>query len=71
MTWTGKLEFADFGPGAWVLRTDKGEKIALYGEIPRDLDGARVRVEGKELDGMGIAMVGSASVEVTAIRRAG
>lgn len=68
MTWTGTLEFADFGPGAWVLKTDDGKKVALYGDIPDSLRDQRVVVEGREIDAMGFAMVGSASVEVSRVR---
>ncbi len=70
MSWTGTLERVDFGPGAWILRTDDGEKVALYGEIPADLKGKRVQVEGKASSGMGITMVGSTAVEVSKVTAA-
>lgn len=70
MSWTGRLERVDFGPGAWVLNTDGGERIALYGDVPADLAGSRVEVEGRKVDAMGFAMVGSTSVEVTRVRQA-
>lgn len=69
MTWTGTLEFQDLGPGAWVLKTDDGKKIALYGDIPKDLAGKRVDVEGSS-GVMGISMVGSDAVKVTKVSRA-
>lgn len=68
MTWKGTLEFADFGPGAWVLKTDDGKKVTLYGDIPEALKGQRVVVEGKKAGGMGFAMVGGDSVEVSQVR---
>lgn len=68
MSWTGTLEFADFGPGAWVLRTDDGKKITLYGDVARELDGRRVRVEGERAGGMGFAMIGGEAVQVSKVQ---
>lgn len=55
---TGRLEFIDLGPGAWQLTTPDGGRVRLVGTIPRSLDGREVVVEGKRLDGAGVAMVG-------------
>jgi hypothetical protein len=68
-TWKGKLVRTDIGTGGWVLET-KGEKIALYGDVPSRLAGCTVEVHGKELDGAGFMMVGSKMVEVEQIREA-
>ena len=64
MKWQGKLERADFGPGGWVLRTKSGERIALQGEVPGDLEGRSVRVTGTAVEAMGFLMVGSKTVAV-------
>ena len=69
-TFEGTLKHEDLGPGAWILETASGEKVALMGEVPAKLDGQRVRVEGHVIEGgMGIAMVGK-MVEVQSIRAA-
>lgn len=70
MTWNGTLERVDFGPGAWVLRTDSGERLALVGLVPAELAGRRVSVEGRTVEAMGFAMVGASSIEVARIRAA-
>jgi len=67
MKWTGTLAHQDVGTGAWVLTTSSGERLALYGTIPSELDGKKVKVEGEELDGMGIGMVGDRMVQVTKV----
>lgn len=71
MTWNGTLERVDFGPGSWTLRTDAGERLALIGSIPKELAGQRVSVEGRAVEAMGFAMVGSGSIEVTRVVAAG
>ena len=70
-TWHGTLERVDFGPGSWTLRTDGGERLALIGKVPKDLAGKRVAVEGKSVEAMGFAMVGTGSIEVTRVVAAG
>lgn len=67
-TFEGTLKHEDLGPGAWVLETGKGERIALMGEVPPSLAGRRVRVQGNLVEGgMGIAMVGERMLEVSHI----
>jgi len=68
MKWKGTLAHVDVGTGAWVLTTASGEKLGLYGDVPSDLDGRDVTVEGEELDGMGIGMVGDKMVQVRSVR---
>ena len=58
MTWTGTLRRTDLGAGAWVLETDRGERLQLIGEVPADLVGRAVTVKGHKADAMGVAMVG-------------
>jgi len=64
----GKLRRMDVGTGAWVLETSDGELVALYGEVDAALDGKQVEVRGKTVDGMGFAMVGDRSFEVSSVR---
>lgn len=70
MTRTGILSRLDLGPGVWVLETDDGERIALYGEIPPALTGRRVKVQGREVEAMGIAMVGNTAIHVQSVTAA-
>jgi hypothetical protein len=70
MSWTGTLEFVDLGTGQWVLNTDKGDKISLYGDVPKNLTGQRVQVSGKSVDAHGFAMVGAAGIEVSGVQKA-
>ena len=53
----GSLEFIDLGPGAWQLTTPDGGRVRLVDD-PEVLDGREVVIEGKRLDGAGVAMVG-------------
>ena len=69
MTWTGTARRLDLGTGVWVLETG-GERITLYGQVGRELDGQKVVVEGKEVENLGFGMVGGRAVEVRAIRAA-
>jgi hypothetical protein len=64
----GVLRHADLGTGVWFLETGDGEKIALVGDVPRGLAGKQVEVKGKDVDAMGIGMVGDRAVEVSSIR---
>ena len=70
MKWTGTLDRVDVGPGAWVLQTDDGERLTLYGEVPVALRGRRVHVEGQRAIGMGFAMTGDVAVEVSRVSAA-
>lgn len=70
MSWTGTLSKRDLGPGVWVLETDDGEQIALYGDVPTALSGRRVKVQGREVEGMGFAMVGTRAIEVESVSTA-
>lgn len=69
-SWIGTLSKLDLGPGVWVLETDDGERIALYGEVPSALSGQRVRVKGREVEAMGIAMVGNTAIHVQSVTSA-
>jgi hypothetical protein len=51
-----------------VLETGDGDQVALYGEIDATLEGKQVEVKGKNVDGMGFAMVGDRAFEVTSVR---
>lgn len=64
----GKLRRMDLGTGAWVLETGDGKLVALYGDVPAQLDGKHVEVRGRAVDGMGFAMVGEQAVEVSSVR---
>jgi len=68
MNWTGTLVYADIGPGSYVLKTSDGREWPLLGEIPKRLCGRRVRVLGRAVSGMGIAMTGApGAIEVVAV----
>lgn len=68
MTLDGTLKHHDLGTGTWVLTDGSGTRWNLYGDVPRDLDGKPVRVEGDELEGMGIGMVGERMLQVQSVR---
>ncbi len=70
MTWRGRLERRDLGTGVWVLHTTDGT-VALYGDVPGELDGKAVEVTGQAVDGMGIGMTGDAMVQVDRVKPAG
>lgn len=57
-SWDGVLRRVDVGLGAWVLELDSGERIGLYGDIPPQLLGQRVRIYGARDVEVGIGMVG-------------
>lgn len=67
MTWTGKLAHLDLGAGVWVLETDDGDRIPLYGDVPAKLSGQRVKVDGQEVEVMGFAMVGDTAIQVKSV----
>jgi hypothetical protein len=69
MKLTGTLRHHDLGPGAWVLTTGDGQRVALYGDVPAHLDGESVEVDGDEVEGMGIGMVGERMVQVRSVRK--
>lgn len=64
MSWTGTLSRLDLGTGVWVLETDTGDRIPLYGDVPSALSGQRVRVQGEQVEAMGFAMVGNTAIQV-------
>jgi len=64
MTLTGTLKRHDMGAGGWVLETDGGDTVALYGPVDDTLADQRVEVAGKKVDAMGFGMVGSAAFQV-------
>ena len=53
-----------------VFRTYYYNSIALYGEVPSALSGQRVRVKGREVEAMGIAMVGNTAIHVQSVTSA-
>lgn len=65
--WTGRLERRDLEGGVWVLHTNDGE-YTLYGEVPRELAGGHVEVEGQAEESFGIAMTGP-SITVRRVRK--
>jgi hypothetical protein len=67
MAWEGRLQRDDLGPGVWILVTDGGERIALAGDIPEELAGCRVAVEGRRSAGLGFGMTGDPLVEVSRV----
>ncbi len=69
MKWKGRLRHLDLGPGQWILETDDGQQVPLYGDVPEHLAGKRVRVSGDEVQAMGFAMTGgSTGIEVHKIK---
>jgi len=70
MRYTGTLKRIDLGPGTWVLVTESGEH-PLDGEIPDDLDGQRVVVEGSKRASFGFGMVGDNAIRVASLTRSG
>jgi hypothetical protein len=63
----GVLERRDLDGGIWVLRAPDAD-YTLYGDVPRELAGARVEVEGELDEGFGIGMAGP-SVLVRSVRK--
>jgi len=70
MTLKGTLNRHDMGAGGWILETDSGEKVALYGNVDGNLSGQRVVVDGDKVDAMGFGMVGSSAVQVKKVSAA-
>ena len=64
MTLTGTLKRHDMGTGGWILETDAGDRVSLYGNVDRELAGKRVVIDGQTVDAMGFGMVGSSAFEV-------
>lgn len=70
MTWTGRLEWLDLGPGQAVLRTADGKSLPLYGDVPKALLGQQVEISGRQVEAFGVAMNGEpAGIEVDTVRR--
>lgn len=69
MKLSGTLRFVDLGPGQWVLETPKG-KVALFGDIDRQLADQQVQVSGESVDGHSASMTGADGVMVKSIRPA-
>jgi hypothetical protein len=67
MRWSGRLERRDLEGGVWMLHTREGV-LTVYGDIPHDLAGAEVDVEGESAEGFGLAMTGPA-IEARRVRR--
>ena len=67
MRWSGRLERRDLEGGVWMLHTPAGV-LTVYGDVPRDLDGAQVDVDGAQIEAFGIAMTGPA-IEAHRVRR--
>lgn len=65
----GTLQFRDIGSGAWILTTEDGEDLQLQGEVPEDLDGQEVVVEGRKVGVLGFAMIGGSGIEVAKVTR--
>ena len=68
MKWKGRVQRLDLGSGGWALLTQTGETFELKGDIPEQLVGKEVRVEGRRVQVMGFLMTGNDSIEVTSIR---
>ena len=62
----GILVKADIGMGLWRLQSNDGTSIDLYGNIPKELKGKRVRVTGHKVS-MGIG-IGKMAIKVHDIR---
>ncbi len=72
MRWSGKLIHVDIGPGQWALEVGAGSPMPLLGAVPSELAGQKVVVKGRRVEGMGIAMTGSAAaIEVESVTRSG
>lgn len=67
MTFRGTARRMDIGTGIWVL--EGRERLTLYGEVPRELDGVKVEVEGDYVENLGVAMLGGRAVKVARVRR--
>jgi hypothetical protein len=66
---SGTLRKVDLGPGTWVLVTEDGEH-PLDGEIPDELDGEEVVVEGRKKASFGFGMLGGTPIRVESLTRA-
>ena len=63
----GILKRVDLGPGAWVLETSDGQRYQLMGDVPAELEGKPVQVEGEVVEAFSFAMAGP-TLEVRSIR---
>lgn len=67
-TVTGQLSRVDLGGGVWSLLSDSGRRFTLIGDVPEELTGQQVEVQGVEEHGMGFGMTGAHLLLVEAIR---
>jgi hypothetical protein len=71
MTWNGKLKRVDLGTGGWVLETDDGQRVTLFGDIPAALENRNVEVQGREMPGgVSFLMTGDKMIQVSRISQA-
>ncbi len=70
MKLTGTLNRHDMGAGGWILETDSGEKVALYGNVDSKLTGRKVVVKGDKVEAMGFGMIGGSAVQVKKVSAA-
>ncbi len=69
MKLTGRLKSVFFGGPAWVLETEDGATWQIVGNVPDDLDGSLVLVEGEPGEKQfGVSMIG-AIFEAESIQR--
>lgn len=66
----GRLERVELGSGGYALVQADGARHTLYGDIPANLVGRRVRVEGRSVQATGFLMTGDPAFEVVRIDEA-
>ena len=64
---TGVVERVDLGAGGYALVTEGGERYLLDGDVPDDLVGRKVVVEGRKAAAMGFLMTGDPTLAVQRI----
>lgn len=65
----GVIEEVDLGGGGFALRRPDGGRVLLIGELPPELVGQEVEVQGEQVEAFGFLMTGDPTLQVHKVRR--
>jgi hypothetical protein len=66
----GILMRLEFGTGGWKLKCSDGTEYELVGDVPQELEGKRVRIDGVEVEAYGFIMSGLPQLKIKDITNA-